>query len=540
MGLWKLSESIMSIRISVIIPTHNRRASLLRTVAALCQQTLPPSAIELIVVADGCTDDTVAMVQAYPAPFAVQVLQQSGLGAAAARNAGAAQASAPLLLFLDDDIEPRPTLLAAHLAAHAAQPGCVGIGAYPPVLDQSATLFQSQLQGWWEEKFAALGHPGHRFTYRDLLSGNLSLSATLFHAIGGFDASISDCGGEDYELGVRLLQANYPFVFIAEAVGDHYIHETTNCARAFQRARQEGRVDVHLGQRYPALTAQLTLAAVRNYRLRARVLLRWGIFQWPGAGEQVAAALQGLLTRLERHAFYTYWQQLYRLLYSYWYWRGVADKLGAWSALMHFTATTNDPAVEFYTLDLQPGLPAARAALDKVRPQAIRLYYGDQPIGSVPPQPGAEHLRGAHLSALLSHELAASYLEALAIAGALADQPELDRYRLFQALRAKAPWFGPTKLAQMWYEQYSQWGQVTQPPTPAPPNWAEQRKAAYESGWVRPVAQAPQTLLSWRQRLYQTLYRWHEPVYHWYTSRGWQWPTQIRERLKQILVHETS
>jgi cellulose synthase/poly-beta-1,6-N-acetylglucosamine synthase-like glycosyltransferase len=59
---------------SVIIPTHNRCASLKRTLDALCTQTYPLSLLEVLVVADGCTDETVDMLRCYAAPFALRVL----------------------------------------------------------------------------------------------------------------------------------------------------------------------------------------------------------------------------------------------------------------------------------------------------------------------------------------------------------------------------------------------------------------------------------------------------------------------------------
>ncbi len=39
-----------------------------------------------------------------------------------------------------------------------------------------------------------------------------------------------------------------------------------------------------------------------------------------------------------------------------------------------------------------------------------------------------------------------------------------------------------------------------------------------------------------RTRLYLKLYRWHEPFYRWYTSRGWTWLDPVRNRLKKILL----
>jgi glycosyltransferase involved in cell wall biosynthesis len=42
---------------------------------------------------------------------------------------------------------------------------------------------------------------------------------------------------------------------------------------------------------------------------------------------------------------------------------------------------------------------------------------------------------------------------------------------------------------------------------------------------------------SLRTRVYLKLYRWHEPYYRWYTSLGWTWLDQIRNRLKSMLLH---
>ena len=44
--------------VSVVIPTHNRRASVERALRALSVQSYPLALIEVIVVADGCTDGT--------------------------------------------------------------------------------------------------------------------------------------------------------------------------------------------------------------------------------------------------------------------------------------------------------------------------------------------------------------------------------------------------------------------------------------------------------------------------------------------------
>src|SRR5262245_19563251 len=131
--------------ISVIIPTHNRCASLRQTLDALSAQTYPLQQVEVLVVADGCVDGTVEMLRRYRAPFGMRIIEQQGQGPAAARNQGAAHATGRLLLFLDDDVKVVPSLIEAYVSAHQRCPGQVVVGYLPPVLESQEGFFRIQL-----------------------------------------------------------------------------------------------------------------------------------------------------------------------------------------------------------------------------------------------------------------------------------------------------------------------------------------------------------------------------------------------------------
>lgn len=179
----------MGLQISIVIPTHNRSQILRATLSALARQTVDPTIYEVILVADGCQDDTAAVVKSLELPYALTLLEQPGLGAATARNRGAAAAGAPLLLFLDDDKEAAPGLVEAHLMAHQTDPNGVVLGYYPiPEPEPPADLFEIAVKLWWDETFTALADPAHRFTFKDLCAGNVSMPRQLFEAAGGFDA----------------------------------------------------------------------------------------------------------------------------------------------------------------------------------------------------------------------------------------------------------------------------------------------------------------------------------------------------------------
>ena len=101
--------------VSIIIPSHNRSSSLRRALDALHSQTYPIDLMEVIVVADSCIDDTLAMLQDYKAPFKLHAIEVNCRSASIARNTGAASATGQLLLFLDDDIEAMPPLVESHI-----------------------------------------------------------------------------------------------------------------------------------------------------------------------------------------------------------------------------------------------------------------------------------------------------------------------------------------------------------------------------------------------------------------------------------------
>jgi glycosyltransferase involved in cell wall biosynthesis len=89
-------------RFSVVIPTYNRAARLADAVRSVMEQSYP--AHEIIVVDDGSTDDTTAVVERLQNGAApILYLRQVNQGVAAARNRGMAAASGNWIALLDSD-----------------------------------------------------------------------------------------------------------------------------------------------------------------------------------------------------------------------------------------------------------------------------------------------------------------------------------------------------------------------------------------------------------------------------------------------------
>lgn len=396
-------------RISIIIPTHNRKTLLLENLQALARQTYPCSEMEVVVVADGCSDGTAQALSSTLFPFALQVAEQAAQGPSAARNHGARLARGEILLFLDDDIEASPRLVQAHVESHANQARRVAIGYLPPILQAQTGFFREELRGWWEAMFSPMLVPGYRYRYSNLLTGNFSVSSSLFWQAGGFDLQFR-CH-EDYELGWRLIKLGAIFQFVPVALGYH--HENTLMERTFQRKLDEGQADVFLSRKHPELLPTLQVYRLVNYGgFFTRKFFRLA-FDRPVLGERASRILAWLMKLMEKLGLYYRWQKLLEILLVYNYLRGVAKIFptrAEWHDFIRHTQADQVWGRPEMTIDLAAGLDAAKALLDQCRPDAVIFKHGQRVLRREPAYPGVEPFRGAHLRVYLAYVLRDEYL----------------------------------------------------------------------------------------------------------------------------------
>ena len=251
--------------LAVVVPTHQRRDLVVGLVRALAGQTLPRERFEVALVCDGCTDGTAAAARALTAPgapaagMALHVIEQPRSGAATARNRGASATSAPLLLFLDDDMGPESACLAAHIGAHDGHPGALVLGHMPVHPDSPRSFLTDGLAGWATRRHRRLAGPGPPPGFTDVLTGHLSIARDAFEALGGFDAAFTaggSFGGEDIEFGWRAVAHGVPVVYAPEAVAAQRYVKTF---RALARDIREGaRADAALSRKHPDAAATLT------------------------------------------------------------------------------------------------------------------------------------------------------------------------------------------------------------------------------------------------------------------------------------------
>jgi len=92
--------------ISVIMPAYNVAATIGRALESVASQTRPVD--EIVIVDDGSTDDTRAVIQPFEASLPIVLIQQQNQGAGAARNRALSAARFSLIAFLDADDEWLP------------------------------------------------------------------------------------------------------------------------------------------------------------------------------------------------------------------------------------------------------------------------------------------------------------------------------------------------------------------------------------------------------------------------------------------------
>lgn len=381
--------------VSVIVPTHNRRDLLRQLLHALSSQAADTPPFEVIIVADGCHDDTSTLVRESNVPFAVSLLELPGLGPALARNAGAKVAKSKILLFLDDDVIPTSGLVKAHVEAHLDKSGGVVLGPYPPVPLPAPDHFRQKMQQWWSVHFARLAEPGHRFSYLDLLTGNLSIPKAVWDALDGLDPQFARAR-EDLEFGVRLIKAGIAFHYAPEALAFHYEHLTTNQLAALHRKKEEGRSDALMLAKHPEMAACLQADRIS----RRQGLLRSGInklLRRAGAFDDTIAAKGVRIVRgLERLGFLASRNRLERALNRYFYTRGAVEGLAVMKPPFRpMPYPHQEPSS--VDLDLGMGLEAAEAILSGSRPQRARVVFGQNEVGELPFMPMAEPWDGRHL-----------------------------------------------------------------------------------------------------------------------------------------------
>ncbi|MEO7335671.1 MAG: glycosyltransferase [Caldimonas sp.] len=203
-------------RISVVIPTFKRPDLLARCLAAVVAQRFDPEAFEVIVVDDGHTADTQAVVDSFRArtdgPVVRFVRPRNGRGPAVARNAGWRAAYGPVIAFTDDDTIPDRHWLAN--GERALKPGVVGLCGRVEVPRTPAR--GGRVDRPTDHELMTRGLESAEF-----VTANAFVRRGALLTVGGFDERFKRAWREDSDLQFRLMRDAGPIGRSDDAVVVH-------------------------------------------------------------------------------------------------------------------------------------------------------------------------------------------------------------------------------------------------------------------------------------------------------------------------------
>ncbi|MBD2101134.1 glycosyltransferase family 2 protein [Leptolyngbya sp. FACHB-261] len=198
----------MTSRISAVICTLNRAEYLRKAIHSLSQQTLPQEKYEIIVVDNGSTDNTKAVVQEFQSLTNLRYLYEPIKGLSRARNTGWRNASGEYIAYLDDDAVAYPQWLEKIVEAFDTvkpQPGCVG-GKVSPI-------WEAPRPAWMPDSllkfFTIVDYSEKPITLNSnqwIAGANISFPRHLLEAIGEFQTGLGRTGKKLLSMEENLLQ----------------------------------------------------------------------------------------------------------------------------------------------------------------------------------------------------------------------------------------------------------------------------------------------------------------------------------------------
>ena len=209
-------------KVSVVIPTHNDEATIAETLESVFAQRFD-GAFEVIVVNDGSTDGTRALLEKFGGR--IRVIDQENAGVASARNAGIAAAAGEYIALLDADDLWTEEMLAKTV----------------PVLDKNPTSVAVFSDGIEMDGVGRVVKPNYADPGRDhsptldemlggvpwpILVGSIVIRRETLVAIGGFprEFNAEHWGGEDTFI-YLLVRERGEFTYVPEVLVRHRLRE---------------------------------------------------------------------------------------------------------------------------------------------------------------------------------------------------------------------------------------------------------------------------------------------------------------------------
>ena len=208
--------------VSIIVAVYNGARTIENCLKGLLSQDYPNDKFEILIVENGSTDDTTAIIERYP----VKLLHSPVRGLARARNYGIERATGEIIAMTDADCIADPHWITALVETYK-DPDVGGAGG--PVED----FVHNNMN--WAEQFATEARPlvnyisgSHEFLPH-LVGANSSYRRSLLYDAGLYNPGIPTYYGEDIEFSWRFqIKTGKKLAYAPAAIINHHHRSTTS------------------------------------------------------------------------------------------------------------------------------------------------------------------------------------------------------------------------------------------------------------------------------------------------------------------------
>ncbi|MDH6409543.1 glycosyltransferase involved in cell wall biosynthesis [Aurantimicrobium minutum] len=211
--------------VSAVIALYNGGDHIVEAIESILCQTIP--VLEIIIVNDGSTDNSVEVIKAYLAKNSlaskkVRILEQPNSGQGVARNAGVAASRGNLIGLLDQDDSWEPTHCEELMAYFVGKPKLGWVYTDFNEFDEEGRFIRRNFLEKQEYEVPKSSIFGMIFQDLMMLPSSSLIRKEAFQSVGGFDSQFR--GYEDDDLFFRLFVEGWSFKYHPEALVNYRIH----------------------------------------------------------------------------------------------------------------------------------------------------------------------------------------------------------------------------------------------------------------------------------------------------------------------------
>jgi GT2 family glycosyltransferase len=268
--------------ITVVIPTYRREQVLLDTIEDLLALESTPEEILILDQTERHDEATERQLELWHERGRIRWLRLDPPSIPRAMNRGLLEASAPTVLFLDDDIRPEPGLVAAHACAQGEHPGALVAGRVIQPWEEGLDFCE-------DGRFRFAGNKAAWI--EEFMGGNFSLPRDAALRLGGFDENFVRVAYRFEAEFAHRFRRGGGRIYFEPAACLHHLKESDGGTRTFGEHLRTWKPDHAVGAYYYALRtrsgggwlADFLLRPVRAIATRHHLRRPWWIpLTWLG------------------------------------------------------------------------------------------------------------------------------------------------------------------------------------------------------------------------------------------------------------------